>query len=292
VDQRHRSRGPQVETATYLEWVTTIAGATTLVGALLFYFGWARASATFSYLGIEADVLGLGFQEYLLRSVRSTYSPLLALVVFLLGGLALRRFLVGSPVAFPVGIALITFGSISALFGLFVSQGLVTVDFRWPLVPVAYLVAAILAVYGFGLLLVAWDQAPKSLVGSIVIHHPLVGGVILLLAFWVVSSYAGYRGKAIGEEISAHPDSRPSVVVLSENDLHLRGSGVRTERVEGEGSAFAYCYSGLRFLIRSGDRQFLLPERWKRGRDPVIVLPESQSIRFEYFPSQAVSNCR
>jgi hypothetical protein len=116
--------------------------------------------------------------------------------------------------------------------------------------------------------------------------------VIVLLAFWVVSGYASYRGRAIAEDISAHPDSRPSVVVLSENDLHLRASGVHTERVEGESSAFAYCYSGLRFLIRSGERQFLLPERWKRGRDPVIVLPESRSIRFEYFPSQAASNCR
>ena len=78
-------RGSGIAPANFLEWVTTVAGATTLVGALLYYFGWARASTTFSYFGIEAEVLGLSFQDYLLRSVRSTYQPLLVVAGVTLG---------------------------------------------------------------------------------------------------------------------------------------------------------------------------------------------------------------
>jgi hypothetical protein len=281
-----------VSPAGYLEWVTTIAGATTLVGALLFYFGWARSSATFSYFGIEADVLGLSFQDYLLRSVRSTYQPLLGLTVAALGAVALHRLLAGSPGAFPVGVAFLTFGSISVLFGLLSTLRVVTLRVDWPLVPVAYLAGAVLVVYGTGLMMAVEGLVSPDSTAVGVSRHPLVAGVILLLAFWVVSSYAGYRGTAVAEQITGQLDRRPSVVVLSEKDLRLHGSGVHVERIQGVDSNFAYCYSGLRFLIRSGGRQFLLPEHWRRGRDPVIVLNEDESTRFEYFRSRVASDCR
>jgi hypothetical protein len=286
VDQKHKR---QVSPMGYLEWVTTVAGATTLVGALLFYFGWARSSATFGYFGIEADLLGLSFQDYLLRSVRSTYQPLLGVTVAALGAVALHRLLRGSPVAFPVGVAFVTLGALSASFAFISTLGLVTLRVDWPLVPVAYLSGAVFLVYGIGLLAAVEGKEPHSR-AIVVSRHPLVAAVILLLAFWVVSSYAGYRGKAVAEQIAAQLDRRPSVVVYSDTDLRLRGNGVHVEIQQGA-SAFGYCYSGLRYLIRSDDRHFLIPENWRRGRDPIIVLDEDKSMRLEYFRSQVASDC-
>jgi hypothetical protein len=62
--------------------------------------------------------------------------------------------------------------------------------------------------------------------------------------------------------------------------------------VADEAAAFRYCYSGLRLLIRAGGRLFLLPAGWTPGRDPVIVLPEGGSTRFEFARTLPADICR
>jgi hypothetical protein len=118
-----------------------------------------------------------------------------------------------------------------------------------------------------------------------------VAALLVLLVFWVVSGYAGYRGTAIAEGVARDLGSRPDVVVFSEKDLHLHGAGISVRTTSGRDEEYGYCYSGLRFLIRSDGRQFLLPRGWVRGRDPVIVLREDSSIRMEYATSTAGALC-
>ena len=46
--------------------------------------------------------------------------------------------------------------------------------------------------------------------------------------------------------------------------------------------AYRYRYSGLRLLIRSGGKYFLLPGNWTRDAGTVIVLGDRPDYRFEF----------
>ena len=66
--------------------VTAIVAPTTVLTALLFYFGWIRTNALFQYFGVDATVLGFTTQDYLLRSTEALYVPLGTLLVLGLAG--------------------------------------------------------------------------------------------------------------------------------------------------------------------------------------------------------------
>jgi hypothetical protein len=53
-------------------------------------------------------------------------------------------------------------------------------------------------------------------------------------------------------------------------------------RINDSDSVYRFRYSGLRLLVHSGDSYFLVPASWPRDHAAVIVLRESESIRFEY----------
>ena len=54
----------------------SIVAPTTLVVALLYYFGWARTSAEAHALGLDDSLFGYSTQDYILRSISSMYWPL------------------------------------------------------------------------------------------------------------------------------------------------------------------------------------------------------------------------
>jgi hypothetical protein len=74
--------------------------------------------------------------------------------------------------------------------------------------------------------------------------------------------------------------ARPAVTVFSARRLHL--TGVAEQELDGRDSAYRYRYAGLRMLIRSGGKYFLLPDGWIRGRGAAIVLSDGPSLRFEF----------
>src|SRR5919106_2211839 len=59
------------------EVITTFVAPTTLVGALVFYFGWTRTRAWWLYFGVDPSVLGFSNQDYVLRSVNALFPALL-----------------------------------------------------------------------------------------------------------------------------------------------------------------------------------------------------------------------
>src|SRR5512132_3026246 len=73
-----------------LQVVTAIVAPTTLLTALLFYFGWIRTNALFQYFGVDATTLGFTTQYYLLRSSEALYVPLGTLLVVGLAALWLH----------------------------------------------------------------------------------------------------------------------------------------------------------------------------------------------------------
>jgi hypothetical protein len=70
-------------------WVNigaTIIAPTTLLGALLFYFGYVSSRAQYAYFGVDVDTIGLSTQDYIMRSPQPLLMPLLVLT---LGGAGL-----------------------------------------------------------------------------------------------------------------------------------------------------------------------------------------------------------
>ena len=70
-------------------WVNigaTIIAPTTLLGTLLFYFGYVSSREQYAYFGVDVDTIGLSTQDYIMRSPQPLLVPLLVLT---LGGAGL-----------------------------------------------------------------------------------------------------------------------------------------------------------------------------------------------------------
>lgn len=88
-----RSEGTQLE-----KWASlgaTIAAPVTVLGALLFYFGYVASASEYAYFGINVDTTGLNTQAYIMRSPQTLPVPLLVLTLLSAGFLtfnsAVRR---------------------------------------------------------------------------------------------------------------------------------------------------------------------------------------------------------
>ena len=76
-----------------LRTVASVAAPTSLLTALLFYFGWSHAFYFFDYFGVNSTVLGLSTQDYLMRSVDGLFVPVTAAASLGLVLLWIRRLL-------------------------------------------------------------------------------------------------------------------------------------------------------------------------------------------------------
>jgi hypothetical protein len=66
------------------QWVNigaTIVAPTTLLGALLFYFGYVSSRSQYAYFGVDVDTIGLSTQDYIMRSPQPLLVPLLVLTL-------------------------------------------------------------------------------------------------------------------------------------------------------------------------------------------------------------------
>jgi hypothetical protein len=83
-----KSTGPQFEQ--WASLIGTIAAPITVLGALLFYFGYASSASEYAYFGINVDTIGLSTQAYIMRSPQTLLVPLLALTLASAGFLTLN----------------------------------------------------------------------------------------------------------------------------------------------------------------------------------------------------------
>jgi hypothetical protein len=110
----------------------------------------------------------------------------------------------------------------------------------------------------------------------------LVALLIVLSLFWTASTYAQALGRGRAAQAAATLYTRPQVIVFAPKRLGIEANGVLEHRLTGGDSAYRYRYSGLRLLIRSGGKYFMLPDRWTRSSGAAIVLSDSPQYRFEF----------
>jgi len=277
-----------------VQLATAIVAPTTVLTALLFYYGWVRTNALFQYFGVDATVLGFTTQDYLLRSSEALYVPFGMLLVVGLAGLWLHgsttRWLAArrlpmlratAVVLGVVGLALFARG----VAGVAIPQ-LSRDDFL--VTPVCLGLGAVVGAYGRWLwlrqrALEANDDDPVPPRWHGVVSLVLVALLVVLSMFWATSNYARAYGRGRAVAYARQLAVRPGVVIYSADRLFLHGPGVRELALPPEQhSSYRYRYRGLRLLTESSGRLFLLPEGWTRTDGAAIVLANSDKVRVEF----------
>jgi hypothetical protein len=277
-----------------LSVLTTLGPPLTIATALMFYFGWARSNEQARYMGLDVSLFGFSTQDYVLQSISTLFVPLLTIAALALGCLALHQYVnraLGQPSARP---ALRAAGRIALAAGLLMATGAVVIavaDRTWaPLVlPLVLASGTAIAAYGGWLAGAAGDPqlpGPTGPPWQRALRALLIAIVITLALFWEVSYYAGVVGRGYALELARTLPTRPRATVFSATPLGIQAPGVHEERLPVEPGAgkeaMRYRTTGLRFLVRSGGRMFLVHDGWTPQRGTVIVLPDNEQVRWQF----------
>lgn len=251
------------------------ASQTVVLTAVLFYFGWARVRATYAYFGIDVSVLNFSVSDYVLRSVSVAFPLLVALGLLTAGAVLVNDRLSPSLANNPLRAVRLT-------------QILLAVG--WGLVGVGFLLAVVLTgpggsslpgpvamLIGFGLIVYALMVGNRYVARTQSRLIVIVAALLVLALFWTVTAYANFVGVQVARRLQATLPTGPNVTVYSSSNLSLVGPGLTASNMANPGGAYRFRYSGLRLLLSSGDRYFLLPAGWHPGKGSVIVLPVSPS---------------
>lgn len=273
-------------------FLTHVVTPTTLVAALMVYFGSVRTNTAFRSLGVDPSVLGLSLQDYALRSVGTTIEPLavvlLALLVALPAHLLLMRLMAARPgVLRRAATVLGLLGLAGAAVGVLNMVGWAEPLPRGPAVPI---------LLGLSVLALGYSASIRAATGSRresrVTEPPTIRTVrrgvfvalLLLLLLWAVAGYAELRGHAVVDTFRRKPATLPGVVVYAPQRLYLEGPGVTETLLPDASAKFRYRYAGLRLLIRANERYFLLPACWATAPQArAVALPDDPAIRVEFF---------
>jgi hypothetical protein len=264
----------------------TLVAPTTLVVALLYYFGWARTSTQAFVMGLDESLFGFTTQDYILRSITSMFWPLFTAAGAVLIGVLLHGRLVStasrrliqrtSLIVAAVGGLLVVLGFLGTAVhqpSRFVSLG----------APLAVTVGIALLAYGGYLrrqdLLAAGRPRTAVETPGMALAWSLVTVMVLLSAFWAVSHYAAIKGIDFAREVVRQLPNRPSVTLYSTSRLYLE-EPIAEQALPGEDGAYRYKYTGLKLLFRADEKLFLRPSDLSVPRN--IVIPEDAGIRVEY----------
>lgn len=259
---------------------TTFVAPATFVGTLLFYFGYVSARAEYSYFGIDVDTLGFSTRDYVMRSPQALLVP--ALLLLLLGA-AVAAVLAGlrSGRIGPRVVARLAIGG-----GLLAGAGLVLVFlYAWLGDWTGYaLLTPLVISAGVGLLALAGRS--RGFPTSVVVMFTLVA---VVSTFWATATLAQWTGRGIAENTARHFGDLPSVVLDTHEPLYLRDT-VTTEQTlvpvgsdkAPDGQTFRYRYYGLRLLVQSGDRMFLVPERWDPSDSTLMFDTSDVRVKFRF----------
>ena len=257
------------------------ASQAAVLAAILFYFGWARARATYAYFGVDISVVNFSASDYILRSVDAALPLLLVIGLLGLGAMIvhekLRPGLVDTKWANQlaqravwIGAALVAAGFVLALS----LTGPGGSDFSGPAI---LLIGCALTIYGFAV-------RNKYGIPDGTRFLTAMTAMALVALLWTVAAYASYIGIQVAEGIRSGLPSAAEVTVYSSANLSLSGPGIPMSTMQAPNSEYHFRYSGLRMLVSSGGQYFLLPSGWRQGHGSVIVLPvtDGGTIRVEF----------
>lgn len=291
----------EFEAATALPQVLKLVGSvvapSSLLTALLFYFGLVYAIGFFRYFGVNFTVLNLPVQDYLILSVGGALIPLIyltgaALLALWLYQLPLKKLSAGyrrivlrvlMPSAAIAGVVLVSLAMINATF-----EAAVFPATWWEARGLSLSIGVLLLAYVARLrrMLMAAGrpgQLPRHVPESVVVAK--WGTVFILVSvglFWAVGSYATGAGEWHAASLEADLPYSPDVMVYSEKGQSLQGPGVREITCQNPNAAYQFRYDGLKLVPQSGNQYLFLPAGWTHAQGSAILLPRSEAIRLEF----------
>ncbi|MFI6571409.1 hypothetical protein [Nocardia fluminea] len=275
--------------------IRNFAAPTTLITALLFFFGWSHAYWFFDYFGVNSTTLGLTTQDYLMRSQDSLFVPLAASACLFAVYLFCRRMFREHvlPQISPENRRGLVIASMVVGFAL-VAAGLLTIVISTPL---RLIVGApgLCMVGGIALIVSAvrsrrTAQATTESPADILTAGEW-GAVFVLVGvglFWAVADYSAAVGTGRAIEQVETFSEQPSVSVYSDKSLGLAAPGVVELTCPAPDAAYHFRYDGLKLILQSGNQYLLLPTSWNRTHGAAFLLPRSDTNRIDFFPPEAI----
>lgn len=272
-------------------------GPTTLATALLVYFGYVATRARYQYFGVPLDMTGLSNQDLMLQGLEVVYVPAALLFLGVLTCVGIHAFVkwtlarnTGDDASTTrallayliilVGVLLIA----RAVIGMFVQDSDTSVVFG--ATPLSLAIGPAAVTYGVWVYTQQRGRAP--LPRRLARNGALCAlGLFIAGLFWASTQLAWAYGTGRGEEDASRLELRPEVVIDTKEPLDGLPTGVTATRLDGsekEGSAYRHRYEGLRLLLASGGRLFLVTPDWELGRDRTIILPYGDDIRVQLMP--------
>lgn len=271
---------------TLLRAAAKLIAPTAVLTAWLYYIGWVKTNRQASYFGIDPSLLDYSTTDYVLRSVTSLLGPAGALLISLLVIGAARRAinrvtpqhrlfkhfrLAGRSATFA--------GSVMVIVGGLYLNRIGAVGFSSALAAVALLGGGLLLLLGRYLSVLVERRSDAD--ADIDAMEMLVIGMILAAGLFAAGFfYAVQVGEITAQALEDHLPDAPEVHLLSAQDLELGGATACQPLRADE--AYRCRYTGLRLLVSSNDRLFLVPADWgQAARSYVYVIPLSDGVRID-----------
>ena len=281
-----------------LKILGSVVAPSTLLTALMYYFGREEYAGFFWYLGTDVTVFDLTFQDYLNNSVAGFIPPLIVAAGAALLALWAHQLVLGTLPSRTRRTVLRALIPISAVAGLFLASLAMTDLFITPLFSVSFpegrglslSVGVLLLTYAVRLLrLVIAERQPKQVLrrapgATAMVEWAAVFVLVSVGLFWAVGSYAINVGVRYAQQIETSLSSRPDVVAYSEKRLILQGPGVREVDCHDPDAAYRFRYDGLKLMLQAGNQYLLLPAAWTRTNGAAIVIPRVDKIRLQFSP--------
>lgn len=306
--------GDGMVTLARLKQLTSVVAPTTLISSLLFFFGYIGTRSRFAYFGVYLDLADLSNQRLLLYGLEVTYTPAALGFLAVLAAITVHAgvrwlldvrksdtaILIIGPGTIIVGILLLA----RALLGIFSDS--VYENEPTGTTPLALACGAVATAYGVWICarrarraaadraerseLIAWYDGP-AMAGLRRAGQICVCGLAIAGLFWAVHKFAWESGfsRAYKDAVKL-PDQAEVVLDTRERltDLSAELPAGVTESMLAPAAkqattTYRYRYRGLRLLLSSGGKLFLVPEHWtKRGR--TLVVPYDANVRIQLIP--------
>ncbi|MGA7206791.1 MAG: hypothetical protein WBX27_19435 [Specibacter sp.] len=262
-----------------------------VITALLVYFGWARSDAQARAMGLDVSLFGYSVQDYVLRSIRSLFVPLVVLAATAILWVALDRWLTGAGLAVRHRAAVRR----GALAAMVVGAAVAVLTFSSTFFRGGADATFLPYIMAAGVLLAAWGSHLRRHVpassrparaGAVMavkyrsLESVLVFSVVTLLLFWGTADFAQAVGRGLAVQVEQSVGTMPRAAVYSAARLAVGAPHV-IETDLGTAAAPLYRYRGLRLLVASGGKFFFLHDGWTLRSGTVVVLPDNDSIRVE-----------
>jgi hypothetical protein len=280
-----------------LEMLSLVVAPSTLVIALAFWFGWTLTNARSAYFGIDSSTLGFSTTDYLLRSADAAFVPIAVALLVILAAIMLHGSVRYAAMAHR-SLKAVVLGAIGgAILGAVLTLCGIWAMFEPLPVATYYLVPPV--ILGLGPALMAYsvwilrhvrtpnEPRANQFVPAWERSGYVIAAMLALLGiFWASSLYAAALGRGRAEILAENLSTRPTVTVFSAKSLGIDAPGVTATKIIISSSAYRFRYSGLRLLIHSAGKYFLVNDKWSHRRGVTIVLQDTRDIRVEFTPGR------